>query len=73
MAWIDQLPPEYLDRVRYDPTTGEPACIDVTRGTPGTYDVDRDLTEADRRRCHLPPLIERRPGDRPWETRLAQA
>lgn len=63
-AWYQALPVEYRDRVRFDPVTGQPANLDVSAGA---YTVTRELTNADRRRCKLPPRSAR-PGPRqPWD------
>ena len=59
--WYLSIPTQYRDRVRFDPVSGMPACIDVAAGP---YTVPGDLTTADRRACRLPPLIYR--GPRWW-------
>lgn len=64
--WYQRLPAEFRDRVRFDPVTGHPTCVDVAAGA---YTVTRELTNADRARCGLPPRTirpePRWPGDPP--------
>jgi hypothetical protein len=62
--WYLGLPEEYRDRVRFDPTTGLPTYMDVTAGA---YDHPAELTNADRHRCGLPPLIIRDGPRKSWD------
>jgi len=58
-TWYQSLPAQYRDRVQWDPNTGLPVCIDVAAGA---YTVTRQLTDADRLACQLPPAFRHRPG-----------
>lgn len=62
--WYISLPVQYRDRVRFDPVTGHPTCIDVTAGP---YTVPGELTNVDRQRCGLAPRSARPGPRRPWD------
>lgn len=57
--WYQALPTQYRDRVRWDPNTGLPACIDIAAGA---YTVPGQLTDAQRAECQLPPAFNHPPG-----------
>ena len=58
-VWYLSLPVQYRDRVSFDPVSGLPACIDVAAGA---YTVSRQLTDADRAACRLPPAFSHPKG-----------